>query len=81
MIHTDDMASEVKKLDDNTFVLLMTMGHSTDLPILLEVLKTKQFPYLGVIGSKAKNYTVSKKTLKKPIFPLLVKMPFIAPSG
>jgi xanthine dehydrogenase accessory factor len=32
----------------------MTMGHSTDKPILLEILRTRTFPYLGVIGSRAK---------------------------
>jgi len=35
-------------------VLLMTMGHASDLPILVEILKTREFPYLGVIGSEAK---------------------------
>ena len=54
------MVSEVKNLDPDTFVLLMTMGHSTDLPILLEILRTKQFPYLGVIGSKAKAARIKK---------------------
>jgi xanthine dehydrogenase accessory factor len=50
-----DMPAEVKNLDDDSFVLLMTMGHSTDKPILLEILKSnRQFPYLGVIGSDAK---------------------------
>jgi xanthine dehydrogenase accessory factor len=38
----------------------MTMGHSTDLPILLEILKKKRFPYLGVIGSKAKALRLKK---------------------
>jgi len=32
----------------------MTMGHTTDKPILLEILRTRRFPYLGVIGSNAK---------------------------
>jgi xanthine dehydrogenase accessory factor len=37
-------------------VLLMTMGHATDQPILVEILKTRaaDFPYVGVIGSEAK---------------------------
>ncbi|HEX7807256.1 MAG TPA: XdhC family protein, partial [Thermoanaerobaculia bacterium] len=37
-----------------SFVVLMTMGHTTDKPILLEILRTRTFPYLGVIGSNAK---------------------------
>ena len=35
----------------------MTMGHSTDQPILIEILNSRpagDFPYLGVIGSEAK---------------------------
>jgi xanthine dehydrogenase accessory factor len=37
------------------------MGHSTDLPILAEILKTKSLPYLGVIGSKAKRNVIEKE--------------------
>lgn len=50
-----DMPAEVSSIPDGTFVTLMTMGHSTDKPILLEILKQgRQFPYVGVIGSRAK---------------------------
>lgn len=49
-----DMPSEVAKIPEGSFVLLMTMGHTTDKPILIEILRTRQFPYLGVIGSNAK---------------------------
>ncbi len=51
---SDDLPGEVKNLPEGAFVLLMTMGHITDRPILLQILRTKQFPYLGVIGSAAK---------------------------
>lgn len=56
-VRADDLPTKVKDLAPNSFVLLMTMGHTTDKPILLEILrnwKTRTFPYLGVIGSKAK---------------------------
>jgi xanthine dehydrogenase accessory factor len=53
-IHTADMAAEVAKIPEGSFVVLMTMGHSTDSPILVEILRTRTFPYLGVIGSNAK---------------------------
>ncbi|HEX7704845.1 MAG TPA: xanthine dehydrogenase accessory protein XdhC [Thermoanaerobaculia bacterium] len=49
-----EMRSEVAKIPDGSFVLLMTMGHSTDSPILVEILQTRTFPYIGVIGSHAK---------------------------
>ncbi len=49
------MTSEVLAIPTNSFVLLMTMGHATDSPILLEILRHHpHLPFLGVIGSKAK---------------------------
>jgi len=78
--HTQSMASEVKHIDHDTFVLLMTMGHSTDLPILLEILRTKQFPYLGVIGSKAKAARI-KKDIEEAGLPSLCKEAFYCPIG
>lgn len=80
LIHTDDMASKVKQLDPQTFVLLMTMGHSTDLPILLEILRNKQFPYLGVIGSKAKAARI-KKDIEEAGLPNSCKEAFYCPIG
>lgn len=53
-VRSDDPAGRVASLPDNAFVLLMTMGHATDLPILAEILRTRAFPFLGVIGSRAK---------------------------
>jgi xanthine dehydrogenase accessory factor len=47
-------ADYIADLPDNAFVLSMTMGHATDLPVLAEAIKTRAFPYLGVIGSDAK---------------------------
>lgn len=49
-----DMPAAVKSLPDDAFVVLMTMGHTTDKPILLEILRTRRFPYVGVIGSHSK---------------------------
>lgn len=53
-VRTDDMPAEVAKIPENSFVVLMSMGHSSDKPVLLEILRTRTFPYLGVIGSNAK---------------------------
>jgi xanthine dehydrogenase accessory factor len=53
-VQTADMPAEVAKIPEGSFVLLMTMGHTTDRPILIEILRTRAFPYLGVIGSNAK---------------------------
>ncbi len=53
-VHADDMRSLVNGIPENAFVVLMTMGHATDLPILTEILRSRTFPYLGVIGSHSK---------------------------
>src|SRR5712691_11900561 len=53
-IQTSDMPSVVKTLPDDAFVVMMTMGHASDAPILIEILRTRRFPYVGVIGSEAK---------------------------
>ncbi|HVR42032.1 MAG TPA: xanthine dehydrogenase accessory protein XdhC [Thermoanaerobaculia bacterium] len=53
-IHSADLPAEVAKIPEGSFVVLMTMGHTTDKPILLEILRTRSFPYVGVIGSNAK---------------------------
>lgn len=58
LIHAEKpMAEYVRDLASRAFVLLMTMGHATDQPILIEILNSRaasDFPYLGVIGSEAK---------------------------
>ncbi len=51
---TADMPAVVAHLPESAYVVLMTMGHATDLPILVRALHTRHFPYLGVIGSKSK---------------------------
>jgi xanthine dehydrogenase accessory factor len=53
-VQSADMPSEVAKIPEGSFVVLMTMGHTTDKPILIEILRTRTFPYLGVIGSNSK---------------------------
>ena len=53
-IQSSDMPSLVKTLPDDAYVILMTMGHTTDKPILIEILRTRTFPYVGAIGSHSK---------------------------
>ncbi len=50
----DDLAAVIPTLPDNAFVLFMTNGHSTDRPPLQRALAERNFPFVGVIGSKAK---------------------------
>jgi xanthine dehydrogenase accessory factor len=63
-IQSADMPSEVAKLNQHSFVILMSMGHSTDKPVLLEILRTRKFPYIGIIGSKAKAVRLKKDVIE-----------------
>jgi xanthine dehydrogenase accessory factor len=64
----DDLASHVATLPAGAFVLLMTRGHSTDTPILIEALRRgSDFPYVGVIGSNAKRAALRRGILESGI--------------
>ena len=50
-----NMPDVVEELPDGAYISLVTMGHSTDKPILLEILRQRErFSYVGVIGSRSK---------------------------
>jgi xanthine dehydrogenase accessory factor len=61
---TEEPRSMVATLPDDAFFVLMSKGHATDLPVLAEVLQTRQAPYIGVIGSKQKA-SVLRRDLKE----------------
>jgi len=64
----DDPRSRVSELHDDSFVLCMTMGHATDRPILEEIFRQqREFPFLGVIGSKAKRSVIQRELLEAGI--------------
>lgn len=75
-----ELKSEVKNLDAKSFFVLMTQGHATDLPVLAEILRTIEPPYLGVIGSvqKAK---VLKRNLREEGLPDAKIESFFCPMG
>jgi len=56
-----DLSKHVRDLPANAFFLLMTQGHATDLPVLAEILSTRQAPYIGVIGSLQKAKVVRRE--------------------
>jgi xanthine dehydrogenase accessory factor len=60
----EDSSNEVVKLPDDSFVLCMTMGHRTDRPILERIFEQRRrFPFLGVIGSRAKRKVLERELL------------------
>ena len=78
-IRLDDMSDYVEKLSKNTFVLIMTPGHKTDLDVLSKCID-KNFPFLGVIGSRAKAAFLRKELKKLGIQEDLIQK-FYCPMG
>lgn len=63
------LADVVQHLDPDAFVVSMTMGHAHDVPILHEIFNRQNqepgvFPYVGVIGSKAKSGAIHRDLRK-----------------
>jgi xanthine dehydrogenase accessory factor len=68
-VHAAELAPAIDALPDNAFVLLMTQGHRTDRPILHRALATRSFPFVGVIGSKAKAAVLRKEMVADGLEP------------
>jgi xanthine dehydrogenase accessory factor len=66
-IFNAEMKNEVAKLPANSYVALMTMGHAKDVPVLFEALQSRDFPYLGVIGSLQKRNRMESELIKMGI--------------
>src|SRR5688500_17096405 len=79
-VHATDMPSCVAQIPEGSFVLLMTMGHTTDKPILIEILRTRTFPYLGVIGSNSKAKRL-KQDIRDAGLPEEMTKAFFCPVG
>jgi xanthine dehydrogenase accessory factor len=75
-----DLPAMVKTLPADAFVILMTMGHTTDKPILIEILRTRTFPYLGVIGSEAKAH-ILRRDIEEAGLPPEAQRAFHCPIG
>ncbi|MGI9518427.1 MAG: xanthine dehydrogenase accessory protein XdhC [Pirellulaceae bacterium] len=77
----DDMAAEASKLVASDFVICMTMGHSTDRPVLSTIFRNQINPaYLGVIGSKTKRGALLRDLKADGIDPQIAEG-FLCPVG
>lgn len=54
-----ELSSGVESLPANAFVLAITQGHATDLPVLRPALE-KGFPFVGAIGSRSKRAALER---------------------
>jgi len=67
---TDDLPAAVDTLPADASVLCMTQGHRSDLPVLQKIFQSgRQFPFLGVIGSRAKAAVLRKELAEVGIPP------------
>lgn len=75
----------VDQIASQSFVVLMTMGHTSDKPILLDLLSRQEtseckYPYIGVIGSQAKAVQL-KKDIEEAGLPEECQTKFFCPVG
>jgi xanthine dehydrogenase accessory protein XdhC len=68
-ILTDSPVDTLTELPPDSFVLLMTQGHATDVPILREALLRHSFPFVGVIGSASKRAILERELRESDVPP------------
>lgn len=76
----EELKDVVQDQPATTFFLLMTQGHATDLPVLAEILRTRDAPYVGVIGSPQKA-SVLRRDLQQEGFSEEKIDSFLCPMG
>jgi xanthine dehydrogenase accessory factor len=76
----EDPSSLVQSFPPNTFFVLISKGHATDLPVLIRLLATRDAPYIGVIGSNQKA-RVLRRELTAHDIPLEKQNSFLCPIG
>ena len=77
----EDLSAEASKLSPADYVICMTMGHSTDRPILATIFREAISPaYLGVIGSKSKRGVLVRELKEDGIAPEAAEG-FLCPIG
>jgi xanthine dehydrogenase accessory factor len=69
LTHLAELAPAIDTLPAEAFVLCMTQGHTTDRPILQRALATKNFPFIGVIGSAAKAAVLRRELIAEGLAP------------
>jgi xanthine dehydrogenase accessory factor len=67
VILSESPSDLVPALPDSAFLVVMTMGHATDRPILKRALTERNFPFIGVIGSDAKAAVLRKELLAEGV--------------
>jgi len=69
VVQSERPADLVTTLPDGAFLVVMTMGHTTDRPILRRALSERSFPFIGVIGSDAKAEILRRELVGEGLTP------------
>jgi xanthine dehydrogenase accessory factor len=77
----EPLENAVDELPEGSFVAVMTQGHRTDKPVLEQILKTRAFPYLGVIGSASKAAVLRRELRESDIAEPDFRCPIGLPLG
>ena len=72
--------SVVQQFPANTFFVLIGKGYATDVPVLSEILSTRNAPYIGVIGSNRKANVLKRELTSLGISPEK-QQSFVCPIG
>lgn len=68
-IFKSEMKEALQEIPSQSFVVIMTMGHGTDLPILTEAMKSHDFPYVGNMGSDQKAKVLQRDLTEAGVSP------------
>jgi xanthine dehydrogenase accessory factor len=80
LVESAHPAEYIGTLADNAYVVCMTQGHKSDLPVLQRIFESgREFPFVGVIGSRAKAAVLRKELTGTGIGP--AKLNFHCPVG
>ncbi len=80
-VRLDEPSDFVPRLTTDDFIVCMTMGHRTDLPVLAAILTLGRQPrYLGVIGSRAKREVLRRELEEAGVAPAAIE-PLRCPIG
>jgi xanthine dehydrogenase accessory factor len=69
VIASDSPEEIIPSLPEKTFLVVMTMGHTSDRPILRRALTERNFPFIGVIGSDAKAAILRSELISDGVAP------------
>jgi xanthine dehydrogenase accessory factor len=73
-LQANDPVAEIAALDRDSYFVIMTQGHATDLPILTEILRARpNAKYVGAIGSNVKAIKIRSELKSLGISPEVIE--------